>query len=354
MKKVLYVSKSVTPPWTDGSKNLVRDLANNVKTVMPMVMVGDSLLQDELASHVLRESIYGVSASSFSQGTHANARALWRLLMRAPEDLRHYVFAPNAKSSSAAKWMKRLRPRIPVVQTIASAPATWDPSLFFGDRVVVQSKSSQAKLAALNIASTMIWPCAKAPESVEEGVVEKLRKENYLDNEPIALYAGDYEVSTGAATVAKAAPYLRSRGLQVVFACRKKTPRAAEAQKEIEAMHGPRDAFHFGELRSLTPLLHAASVLIFPVDNLWGKVDLPLVLLEALALGKPIVVAGGGPLEEIPTAVVVPKGEPDALFPAIMAAAKIAPETCLAAYKANFAPEVTAAAYDRLYQELLP
>jgi glycosyltransferase involved in cell wall biosynthesis len=94
-------------------------------------------------------------------------------------------------------------------------------------------------------------------------------------------------------------------------------------------------------------------VLVFPVDNLWGKVDLPLVLLEALALGKPIVVASGGPLEEIPTAVIVPPKEPDALLPAILKASAVPVEACKEAYDKHFRPQVCAKAYERIYQQLL-
>src|SRR5688572_28151618 len=46
-------------------------------------------------------------------------------------------------------------------------------------------------------------------------------------------------------------------------------------------------------------LLAASSVVIFPVDDLWGKVDQPIVLLEALQLGTPCLVFDHGPLKDV-------------------------------------------------------
>jgi glycosyltransferase involved in cell wall biosynthesis len=350
MKRVLYVSKNVVPPWHDGSKNLVRDLANHVTTVQPIVMA--SAPSSDVRKHVQTRMVYREKASRFAPAATENFRVLWDLASRSDEDLRHYVFAPNPRSSSGARWVKRVR-RAPVVQTVASCPLEWRRSLFFGDRVVAQSHHANARLAEIGVASDVIWPCAAEPAmpSVEE--VQLFRRQKGLGMEPLAVYAGDYEVSSGAQTVAKAAEYLVQSGMRVVFACRKKTERAALAQAEIEALHGKDKATHLGELEDMRLLLAASSVLIFPVDNLWGKVDLPLVLLEALALGKPIVVAAGGPLEEIPTAVVVPPREPDALLPAVLEAAKVSVEACKEAYAKHFHPDVCAKAYERIYQQLL-
>jgi phosphatidylinositol alpha-1,6-mannosyltransferase len=52
-------------------------------------------------------------------------------------------------------------------------------------------------------------------------------------------------------------------------------------------------------------LLAASRIVIFPVDDLWGKVDQPIVLLEALALGVPCAVLDRGPLRDVVGAVKV-------------------------------------------------
>ena len=109
----------------------------------------------------------------------------------------------------------------------------------------------------------------------------------------------------------------------------------------------------------MAALLAVSSVVAFPVDDLYGKVDLPLVLLEALALGVPIVAARGGPLEALSSASFVDPEDDAALAVEVArfllepAAAHAAASAGAALFAARFAPRVAAAAYDDLYAEAL-
>jgi phosphatidylinositol alpha-1,6-mannosyltransferase len=58
-----------------------------------------------------------------------------------------------------------------------------------------------------------------------------------------------------------------------------------------------------GQLPSLPALLASCRAVLFPVDDLYGKVDLPLSLLEAQALGVPVIALQEGPLRELEGAV---------------------------------------------------
>jgi phosphatidylinositol alpha-1,6-mannosyltransferase len=85
----------------------------------------------------------------------------------------------------------------------------------------------------------------------------------------------------------------------VVFAYRNKTPAAAERAAALrEALRGRRVRVS-DRITNMHALLAATDVVIFPVDDLWGKVDQPIVLLEALALGVPCVVLDQGPLRDV-------------------------------------------------------
>ncbi len=109
----------------------------------------------------------------------------------------------------------------------------------------------------------------------------------------------------------------------------------------------------------MAALVATSSVVAFPVDDLYGKVDLPLVLLEALALGVPIVAARGGPLEALSSARFVDPEDDAALAAEVTrflldsAAARAAASAGSALFSARFAPRVVAAAYDDLYAETL-
>jgi phosphatidylinositol alpha-1,6-mannosyltransferase len=298
---------------------------------------------------------------------------LRRLVTGDPHDLWHFVFAPNPASSNAARVAVGVRRvmgwRGRVVQTVASAPRdfTGVERLLFGDVVVAVSEWTRARLVGAGATAgriRVIPPCARAPEEPHRDRVERARARYDLGTSRVVLYPGDYEVSSGAATVAESARGLlrEAPDALVVFACREKTPRAAEARAALTAQLaaaglGPRTR-HVGEIDDLPALIAASSVVAFPVDDLYGKVDLPLVLLEALSLGVPLVLARGGPLETLTSAAFVEPADPAALASSLAAlladpdarAAQAARGKAL--YKGTFTPESVAARYDDLYQEL--
>ena len=367
--RVLFVSKPIGPPWNDGSKNLVRDVARHLKRARPTVMtVRDA---PPVGEGVTCDAVYE-SAGRFAPGLVANARVVARLMTGDPHDAWHFVFAPNPASSTAARLARRTRRLMGwkglVVQTVASAPRSFDRAAqwMFGDVVVVLSEWMRGRLMGSGMEQPMrvIPPCAAAPAEPTHADRVAVRARYGLGLGPIVLYPGDYEVSRGASTVARATMAITRAhpDARVVFACRAKTPQsavaAAELMDELRAAGVADRTRHVGEVDDMAALLATASVVAFPVDDLYGKVDLPLILLEALALGIPIVVARGGPLEALHSARFIDADDDAALASEVtrllsdedmhLAASRAGRKL----YSACFTPSVVAAAYDDLYDEL--
>lgn len=351
---------------------MVRDVASGLERAVPTVMTTDAFAKaSTLPPFVRCEGIYR-AAGGFSPAMLANARVLARLLKGDPHDVWHFVFAPNPASSGAALVAKNLRRLMgfkgPVVQTIASAPKSFDgvSRLVFGDHVVALSEFTRGRLVGAGVTGVpihVIPPCAVAPEKPREEDIAALKAKHDLTGK-IVLYPGDIEHSRGAWNVVAAMPaLLRARNdVTLVLACRKKTAKADEAERDVLAevarLGLGAKVRSVGEVKSMATLLAAADVVAFPVDDLYGKVDVPLVLVEALTLGVPLVVAEDGPLEALaPAAKVVPLGDDDALAFAI--AESLSDEARAAAreegeklYSARFSPAVVARAHDDLYAEI--
>jgi phosphatidylinositol alpha-1,6-mannosyltransferase len=370
--RVLFVSKPIVPPWNDGSKNLVRDVASHLERARATVMTTPGAAPP--GERVAVDPVYR-SGGGFAPALSANARVLGRLLFGDPHDVWHFVFAPNAASSGAARFAMRARRaagfRGAVVQTVASAPRRFEGSreLLFGDRVVILSEWMRARLESAGAPPgilRVIPPCASAPAAATPESTARARAHHALGDGPLVVYPGDYEVGTGAITVARAAglllreiPYAR-----VVFACRAKTSGAGAAHAaclaEVKSLGLEDRVLHVGEIDDLHALLGAARAVAFPVDDLYGKVDVPLVVLEALALGVPLVLARGGPLESVTTARFVEPRDPGALARELIELLRMPEESMLREgerarreHDARFSPRVVAAAYDALYAELL-
>jgi glycosyltransferase involved in cell wall biosynthesis len=151
-----------------------------------------------------------------------------------------------------------------------------------------------------------------------------------------------------------------------VFACRPKTDAAATVERgvraAVSAMPFASSIAFLRDVSSFPALLALATVVIFPVTSLHNKMDIPLTLLEAMALGRPIVVSNLESLSELlpePAGVLVPPGDADALGAAVARILKDDPgrramgDTGRDLVRRQFSAERMTAEYEELYAELL-
>ncbi len=364
---VLFVSKPLTPPWHDSGKNLAKDLAVALTgwDVHVMAQRGAAAL----APHVVSEPVYG-NAGSYSAGVSQNLAPLLRLLKPDNLPIYHFFFAPNKKSSTAARAVLRFKRRRSV-HTLCSVPASFDGirSLLFADRVVVLSQDTRRKLEQAGVHQIeVIPPCVPDSPPVSAQHKEAARAHAGVPMDAhLVLFAGDYEFSSAARTCTNALPMLMQSGdVHFVFACRVKreASRHAEAQirKEVEAMASCRNVHFLNEVQDMEALVAAATVQVMPVDSLYAKMDLPLVLLESMREAVPIVVAEYGPLRELmenPVGLSVPAGAAGALAEAVLrllSDSAMRRQMGLAGQEAVtrlYHPAVMARKYENLYNDLL-
>ncbi len=365
-KSVLFVSKPIAPPYHDGTKCLVRDVALNLERVRPSVM---SCAGVAPLGNVRLEAVYADSGS-FAPALLDNVRAASWLLARSRADLWHFVFAPNVRTSQVGRAMKHLR-RKPVVQTVASPPRSFEQAreLLFGDVVVTQSRWTRAQFRRRYAQ----LECEPPPMQVIYPPVPPLRRRSTQElaavraqleigeERVVFVYPGDLETSRGADTVAAAVKEIAQLvpGAMVVFAYRPKTSRAEDRARALRARVPAEHTRFVSALSDVLALVQGARAVLFPVDDLWGKVDLPIVLLEAMELAVPVIVLDRGPLAEIGGVKRIQQQSGDALARAAYQvhtnageAAHIAREQRSFVDRHCRAP-ATARAYEDLYLDLL-
>ncbi|MEZ4335970.1 MAG: glycosyltransferase family 4 protein [Sandaracinaceae bacterium] len=349
MATVLLVSKPLAPPWNDGSKNLARDVAEGMTRHLPRVLIpADGPWRPRRAAlEVLRGP--------------ASPSTLAHLALGAPADLWHFFFAPNPRTSHAARVLRRLRPT-PTVHTVCSRPRDLSRAgrLLFADRTVVLSKATERALRDAGATVVRIPPCApRLDPPTREAQRAARRRLGLPDGVPLIVFPGDLEHGEGATRVLGAHSLLQGDAV-LAMACRTKTPAAAETERRLRAT-AREGVFWVGETPAIHDLLGAADVVALPSSDLYAKVDLPLVLLEAMRLGRPVVVAEDAPAAELAedggALAVAP--DRDALAAALTtlladdgARADLgARARRVAMERYDAAPMV--AAYERLYDELL-
>ncbi len=310
------------------------------------------------------------SPGKFQPGLGQNLRAVWSLLSGADADLWHFVFAPNPKSSMMGAWLKRAR-GVPALQTIASPPRNFDnpEKLIFGDIVVAQSSWTRDRLESAFRSSPTKAPrievipppvAALMPRNDAERAAA-LHQLNIEPEAPVFIYPGDLETSGGVGAVEALVRPLRERipNAVVVFAYRPKTEQAPVIAARLRQVLEPSSVRIASDVSDILALMAAATAILFPVDDLWGKVDLPIVLLEAMELGVPVIALDAGPLRDLEGVVKIPDADTGTLLEAALAMAHDSSRRAevIAEQQAYVATrhraQVVSRAYENLYAELL-
>jgi hypothetical protein len=255
--RIRIVSKPLSPPWNDSGKNVPRDLVLSLPERPFIVFAARG--KPLAAPHLRCEEVYR-TAGTYQPKMSEKIRVLRRLWRREGEvSILHFFFAPNPLTCFAARRAIGRRPGVRVVQTVLSRPKEGIavPPLLFGDEVVVLSDATREKLEKESGRRVRrIYPGIVPPAVPAAERVKSLRSRLGADDATVVfLFPGDLEFSG-----------------------------ANERLCEVDDMPA---------------LLSASDVVIFPATSVYGKTDLPIVLLEALALGKPIVVPAEPPLGEI-------------------------------------------------------
>ena len=263
---------------------------------------------------------------------------------------------------------------MPTVQTVASPPKSFENlhRILFGDVVVAQSRWTLDRIEAAwqkpsSVRSrrprTVLVPPPLGPlERRSDDAVKAVRRSLAIsEGAPVFVYPGDLETSSGAEVVAAALPELVRElpDAVVVFAYRPKSARAHEIAANLRRRLDPRHARFAATLEDVLSLIQASSAVLFPVDDLWGKVDLPIVLLEAMALGVPVITLDAGPLRDLGGVLRVKPGDPAALARSSIGVVRDGGlrERVTAEQRAHVisrhAADIVARAYEKLYFELL-
>lgn len=304
-KNVFIISKPIVPPWNDSGKNIAKDLVINGKEYTYRILTTKDF---EFANQerIQYERIYP-SGGTFQAGLKQNLKVMFTGLNKKDASIYHYFFAPNKLSATAGK-VQRFVTGVKTVQTFCSRPASYKNinELIFTDKVIVLSADTREKLLNAGVAANKlvhIPPGISIPKKMNEEEKKRLRTKYNLPPKKVILFPGDYEFSGAAQYVADAAERIVNSdpNIVLVFACRAKTERSKAKKEQIKTALAPLgDRVRFlDEIDDMPRFVGLADILLLPQDNLYAKMDIPLVLLEAMAHGVPLLVADSGPLQEL-------------------------------------------------------
>jgi phosphatidylinositol alpha-1,6-mannosyltransferase len=293
MSRVLFVSKPIAPPFDDGTKNLVRDLAE--------ALDGEAeVLVPEGAEGPGRRAVFGPREAGHALSSAGALRLVTHLLTAPLPPVLHWVFTPSGRSAALPALIARARRR-PAVWTIPSRPA---PGWRFGSldgvaRLFVFSAGTRAALVEAGAPAERVEVIAPWLRAVEVPSAERVARARSLFGLPgrVTLFAGDLGEGRGGGELLEAFAEVRTPDDRLIIAARPKGQGARAARRRfverVRALGVGAQVRVEGAVSDMAALLAVSDVVALPAQRLDAKVDVPLVLLEALSLGRPVLVAEG-------------------------------------------------------------
>lgn len=313
-------------PWNGADKMLARTIVHADRRHEYVVQTG---LRETWPPHAIAVRQHDVQVMP---DTAARIGAL-RYLVRstAGTDLIHVVATVQRSSVLPARVLRawaRATGR-PVVHTLpAVATERIDRAALPGDVTVALSKHTAERLRAAGVEHVVgVFPPLPLGDLRPRDPSERLRRQHRLGPLPV-LYAAHLDAGSGIAEAMRALAALPPALSEATLVLAVRWRSGQDVRAELLRLRGIADAVGVtGRVRWLTrvadmrSLISTCAVSVLVPERLAGKMDLPLVLLESLALERPIIVADQAPINEtlLGGGLAVPFGDVDALADALAA-----------------------------------
>lgn len=333
-KKILYVSRPITPPWDEASKNFAYNLAREVSSIDKLLEIHlmTSQILPELSQNIIQEKIYKFSQKDYKLSDKVRA-IFFQYRNRESFNIKHYFFTPTPESSNLIKnFLKGNAKTIQTVATIREDIFTDNQieEMMFGDAIVTYSNYAKEKLEKLGLKNvSKIYPGIDLNEySPREKSEEELKKANFKKEDFIINFSGEYirlgamdTVIDGFIEVSKKIPEAR-----LSLAVRVKNEKDALKKEEVIEKLTQENildkvSFHDSGSYKMSDIYNLSDISIFPASNMKGKFDIPLAVIEAMACGKPVIISDLPILKEFSNennSVNIKKDSPQELAGAII------------------------------------
>jgi glycosyltransferase involved in cell wall biosynthesis len=302
-KKILLVTRPIAPPWDEASKNFAFYLAKNIHIASPYLLT-NGIIPDIASSQ--QKPIYTANDFSYFQ----KLRLIKHLRkLRHELDILHYIFTPTKQNSFLLKQFVNTgkNKTTKIIQTIATLREDLYSDqdlkkLIFGDLIITYSDHAKNKLNLLGFNDVKrVYPGIDLNYySPQAKNISAMQQFGITAQDFVVTYPGEY-IRLGAIDdivqmIIENAQALREKKIKIILACRLKNDHEAIAKKtevmEELQKYNALDLTIFVDIFSdMAVLYNLSDIIIFPVQNMRGKFDVPLAAIEPMACEKPVIIS---------------------------------------------------------------
>ncbi|MEI7749799.1 MAG: glycosyltransferase family 4 protein [Candidatus Moraniibacteriota bacterium] len=328
-KSIFLVTRPLCPPWDEASKIFAYFLAKSLPGLPISILTHGHL--DSLPDSVVQEPVF--SSGHFGLLTKAQL-FLTMFRFRGRFDITHYLFTPAKLNAFAIRTF--LRPtRGRTVQTVATLredlySETDLRKMLFANRIITYTDRSKNRLEQMGFTGVeRIYPGIDLDHfSPKPKSPELMERFGFEDGDFIVSYIGEYARLGATDMLAEAIiryhqEHPDSR-VRFFWAVRLKNDADKAKKQEVVrkfADAGLENRFYcsdtFGDMPGVYNL---SDVIAFPVVDMKGKFDVPLIIIEAYACGKPVILSDiplFGEFSNPSISVTVPRGDGNAFLAAV-------------------------------------
>ncbi|MFQ5729893.1 MAG: glycosyltransferase family 4 protein, partial [Waddliaceae bacterium] len=323
---IFFATRPIAPPWDEGSKNMVYEIAKRTENFRVIVPTYKNQPDIPIHKNATFKHIY--------TQTHSNKMSLNKKLaflsafIRTQAAIFHFYFSTEILTSAIIRLVKKFKKGI-FLQTIPTPlkDAKTQSKYIFGDFIVTQSLHTLNHLKNEGFDNVFhIYPGVDTCKFKPTTPSQELQRDFKIDvGQRVILYPGGYYLE-GDKEMTETVLMLSKeyKNLKFIFACRIGFPSDLKVKKEMQVAFARANLLErvifLDSFDNMLGLLSLSDIVVFPVRKMFYKSEIPMVLLEALAMEKPIIVSDIPPLNEImkdDVGELIPPGEAEYLTKAL-------------------------------------
>lgn len=307
----------INPPHDDAAKNIVIGIARRITThYFYFISSFKKNFAEQSNITFIRSPFQMADRHSMSFFQKIFVLVVVFLMMKRIE-IFQFFFTPQTYFSSIFSRLlkKHNKKSIQIVSSIHTLytknPKETIPSLFFADYVIAHSEYAKRKLTEAGVKNIVrIYPGIEPERFNIQNLKQKSSASISFSQDDInIIYPGTYTILNNSYSFEKFSKIVlnvteRFNNVRFIMACRTRTKDDFILQRKFKEQAQKFNISRFfkflNKIDNMPSLLYQCNIGIMPAENqMVGVLEIPMILLEMAALGKPVVYGNTPPLDEL-------------------------------------------------------